>query len=84
MDFPHRNKISLKKMLKMVFYNSNTMFLHILHIQADMDIANNTRAYKPYTVGGPPAWRLVLAPLAVYSLTTVYIFSVTEILTLYQ
>ena len=30
------------------------------------------RAYKPYTLVGPPVWWPVLAPLAVYSSTTVY------------
>ena len=33
------------------------------------------RAYKPYTPVGPPALRLVLAPIAVYSSTTDYIFT---------
>ena len=30
--------------------------------------------YKPYTLLGPPVWRPVLAPLAVNSSTTDYIF----------
>ena len=29
-------------------------------------------AYQPYILVGPPVWRLVLAPLAVNSLTTAY------------
>ena len=34
------------------------------------------RAYKPYTLVGPPALPLVLAPLSVYSLTTDYIYTI--------
>ena len=28
----------------------------------------DTGAYQPYTLAGPPVWRLVLAPLAVYNI----------------
>ena len=34
----------------------------------------DTRAYLPYTLGGPPVWGLVLDPLAAYTSTTVYIW----------
>ena len=33
----------------------------------------DTRGYLPYTLVGPPVWRPVLSPLAVYTSTTVYI-----------
>ena len=32
------------------------------------------RAYKPYTLVGPPVFRPLLAPLAVYSSTTDYVY----------
>ena len=32
----------------------------------------DTRAYKPYTLAGPPALRLVLDPLAAYTSTADY------------
>ena len=34
----------------------------------------DTRAYQPYTLAEPPVRGLVLDPLAVYTLTTVYIY----------
>ena len=41
----------------------------------------DTRAYKPYILAGPPLRRLVLDPLAVYTLTTIRdIFLITRLI----
>ena len=55
--------------IKRVFYYCQTSVLSYTTEGSLVD----TRAYKPYTLVGPPVRRLVLDPLAVDTSTTVYI-----------
>ena len=55
---------------KRVFNNCKTIVLSLSTVGSLVD----HRAFKPYTLAGPLVWWPVLAPLAVYSSTTYYIY----------